>query len=153
METYSLTHGLKDGTRVTLWEAPLWAILLERYWPAGPTREPLATVWWHITQRVFRATHRRYKETIQIPVTDEESNIIAPGAFDWVSDSEPPLELGTPVRLVPRPETLDRPGMKGHIVAVHIFNDEKAIEVAFENGAYDTFRPDQLIDIRLISER
>lgn len=157
MESYSLTHGLKDGTRLSLWEAPLWAILIERHWPAGPSMRPFENIWWHLTQAVFKFTHRQYKKLTEIPVTDEQAETICPGGFTWVSDDQPPAELGMPVRLIPRPESTDRAGLKGEIINVtwdtQDGEDATKVRVRFENGAEATVRPEDLIDIRLIWEK
>lgn len=155
MRIHTVRYGLKDGFRLMIIDKPMWTTLVDHHWPAGPSKEPFATAWFHVTNWVFRRTHQSEAIVIEIPISQEEANVIAKDSgFDWNwvrnSDEPPPIKLGTSVRTAGPIHNETR----GRIVAVREYLDgETVCDVELLNGIVERRRLDELIDTRLSFER
>lgn len=156
MRVPGVSHGLVKGTTLFVDERPFWAEFIEQHWPAGPSRFHLDTPWWHLTQWVFKFTHRHTTRILEVPITDEQADQLHPGAFSWVDDDLPPIQKNVRVRLIPRKGTLDRPGETGSVIDIIDISGEPEnpeFYVKFDSGFSGYVRRNDLVDIRLAWER
>lgn len=150
MQIHTVLYGLKDGFRLKIVEKPAWAILVDRYWPAGPSKDPLSTAWWHLTQWVFKQTHKTERAILEVPISRSEASTMNPGAWDWARDDPAPATPGCPVRIR---GSVHRE-VNGHIRTVREYpGGETTCDVELVNGVMERARLSDLIDTRLAWEK